>query len=279
MLFVWFDASGSNEGKHAMRHLALHAALISVISLFPISVMAQGGGGQGMNQFGSGAGGQSGLGGGLGSTSALGGAGGLGGNAGRNGAGGAANGLGATNGFGQTGTQAGANGQQQNGQNFLGRNTNTNQFLGRNLQGQGQGQGQRQLGNQGNNGNRRGNGNRNGNNQNNPNNMANSMNGGGAGGGQASQLPPVRPRQMVGFTYSKPQLDVVSGKLEVRMNKLKALSGVNLSVDPSGDLILRGNVPSYDDARRAENLASLEPGVKNIRNELTYPEPKPETAE
>ena len=179
---------------------------------------------------------------------------------------------GGNGGFGQNGAggAAGMNGQQQGQQGFLGRNTNQNQFLGRNVQGGqgGQGGNQNQTGN-----NRRGAANRNGGNQ--ANNMANMMqqqNGQTNARGVASQYPPVRPRQTVGFTYSKPQLATVSVKLETRLTKRSELKAVSVSVDPSGDLVLKGQVASADDAMRAENLIRLEPGVQNIRNELTYPD-------
>ncbi|WP_010585695.1 BON domain-containing protein [Schlesneria paludicola] len=259
-----------------MRQIALYAALISISAGFPVSAIAQFGGGGTGNQSGFGGSGGTG---GFGGTGGLGGigSGGLGGTSGRGGAGGGlggglggtTNGLGGAGGFGQTGTQGAMNGQQQ-GQNFLGRNTNTNQFLGRNIQGQGQGL----QGNQ-NNGNRRagGNGNRN---NNNPNNQGNQMNGGQNGGGQASQLPPVRPRQMVGFTYSKPQLAAVSTKLEVRLRKMSSLTDVNMTVEPTGELVLRGQAASRHDAKLAEDMARMEPGVNVVRNEMTYPDPKPE---
>ena len=154
---------------------------------------------------------------------------------------------------------------QQGQQQFLGRNTNAAQFLGRNTQGAGQ----NGMPNQ-NNGNRRGAANRNGN----QNNINNQQQGGPAGArGQAAQLPQIRPRQKVAFEYSRPQLAMVSTKLEVRLNKMSAFQNKNvaLSVDPSGGIVLKGDVKSAQDAKLAENMARLEPGVYSVRNELTYP--------
>ena len=126
-----------------------------------------------------------------------------------------------------------------------------------------------------NNTNRRGVANRGGN-QNN-NNINNQQQGGPAGArGQAAQLPPIRPRQKVAFEYTRPQLAMVSSKLEVRLNKMpvfqqKLGKSVALSVNPSGEVVLKGNVKSAKDAKLAENLARLEPGVYNVRNELQFP--------
>jgi hypothetical protein len=258
-----------------MRRIILFATFVTICTASPFVCLAQNnfgqgggnsGGGFGGGNSGSGfggAGGGSGFGGGVGS--------GAGGGLGGSNFGGAGGGLGGGGGFGQTGGAAGMNGQQQ-GQGFLGRNTNQQQgFLGRNTQGQGQGQ----LGNQNQNaGNRRAGANRNGNQNSNNNNMANMQNGQQNGRGATSQLPQIRPRQKVGFEYSKPQLANVSTKLETRLTKRPGLKGLNLSVDPSGDLVLKGQVASADEAKIAENLARLEPGVQNVRNELSFPSPK-----
>jgi len=175
------------------------------------------------------------------------------------------------------------NAQNGNQAGFLGRNTGNQQqqgFLGRNTQNQGQGGGmlgmQNQLGN-----NRGRNNNRN--NQNNINNQQ--QNGGMNGRNQANQLPPIRPRQKVAFEHPKAQLALVSSNLETRVNRIgtlpgsnmagTSLKGVTFSVD-SGTLVLKGNVASRRDAKLAENLARLEPGVSSVRNELEYPAPADE---
>ena len=220
----------------------------------------QNGGGQG-GQAGGGFGGQTG--GGLGGQAGGGfggqGAGGLGGQN--------SNGLGGQGSFGQTGTNNGQNGQQQG---FLGRNTtNNNAFLGRNTQSQGQ---TGNLNNQ-NNGNRRAGGNRNQNNQ----NAANQQQGGFQGGnGNVKQAPAVRPRQKVAFDYPTPKLQDVSVKLGTVFSAKSKFKSVSLSVDSSGDLVMQGKVDSAADAKLAEIMAQIEPGVRRIRNELTYPEQSPD---
>ena len=237
------------------RAILLFAVLTAIVESPRLS-FAHGGGGGG---FGGQAGGAAG-GGGFGGQ-----AGGFGGQAG--GLGGQAGGLGGAGGFGQGGANTGQNGTgQQQGQAFLGRNTNTNQFLGRNAQGQGQTGNLNQNGA----GNRRGGANRGANGQ----NGFNQQQGGMAGGnGSARQAAPIRPRQKVAFTYPTPQLQIVSVKLETRLNKMTALKSVNLSVDPSGELVMKGEVASVSEAKLAENLARMEPGVRTVRNELSFPSP------
>ena len=225
-----------------------------------------GGGGLGGGGFGGGGlggglgGGAGGLGGGLG-----GGAGGLGGGLG-GGMGGA--GMGGGGAFGQGGMNNGQNAMGQQGQGFLGRNTNANNFLGRNTQGQGM----NGMMNQNQGGNRRG-----GNNRGNQNGMMNQQQQGGMGvgyGGAQRQAPVIRPRQRVAFEHTPPHLPTVSTKLETRLNKMTALksSNVRLTVGAEGEVVLTGKVASAERAKVAEIIARQEPGVRSVRNELTYPD-------
>ena len=165
----------------------------------------------------------------------------------------------------------------QQGQGFLGVNTNQNQFLGRNVQGQGM-TGQNGMLNQGGAGNRRATANRGGMNNQNQNMMNNQMQGGMGGGfgGANKAAPVIRARQKIAFTHTAPHLPTVSTNLETRLNKMtvfKKASNLNLSVNPGGELVLKGAVASAEQAKLAENLARLEPGVRTVRNELTFPEP------
>ena len=266
------------ERGSVMRRLACFTIVLSVCLLSPLSSHAQFGGTSnagGASRTGSmgagGAGGGGGLnGGGFGGSSMGGQGGGFGGQAGGQGGafGGQAGGAGGA--FGGQAGATGANGMNnQQGQGFLGRNTNQNQFLGRNLQGQGQ-NGGAQTGA----GNRRVGGNRGGNNQ---NNMMNNQQGQGGMGGAAKAPVVIRARQKIAFEHTAPHLPTVSVKLETRLNKMTALksSNLNLSVGSAGELVLKGEVANSEQAKLAENLARLEPGVRTVRNELTFPEAAP----
>ena len=169
-------------------------------------------------------------------------------------------------GMGQGGM--GMGGQQQG---FLGANNNPNQFLGRgNAQQQG-GMGQNGMMNQfGNNG-----GNRGGNRGN--LNTMNSMfgNSGMNSGMNNRQQQVIRPRQRVAFDYPAPKVEAMHVNLKSQLERVSlrhpGMSNVMLSVEPSGEMVLRGAVKSEADAKRAVNLVRLEPGVRTVRNELTFP--------
>lgn len=248
-----------------MRKLLLTCGLITVACLAPSVASAQNRGSNGSSNTGSS---------GFGNTSALG-----SGNTGSTGfgtngssgfgstGGSGATGFGAQNGQGTNG-QSGFGGQNQLGANgnnnggILGRNTNQNQFLGRNVQNQGAG------GNMGQGGGRGGGGNR-------GNNGQNSQNGGGGNGANANQIPLVRPRQKVAFDYRLPTSEAIQTTLETRLTKLSVktpgLKSVVLDIEDKGEVVLRGEVGSESDAKLAENMLRLEPGVRTIRNELTFP--------
>lgn len=152
--------------------------------------------------------------------------------------------------------------------NFLGRNINANQFLGRSPQGTTQGQNQNQQNNRGRATNRGG---QNNFNQQQQQQMFNNQTAGGA----ANQQPPIRPRLKIDFEFPKPQLVELSGKLEARIIKNKAMKDIKITTDPSsGDLVLTGNVANEHDAKLAVSRLMIEPGVRNVRNELTYPMPE-----
>ncbi|HUQ69916.1 MAG TPA: BON domain-containing protein [Planctomycetaceae bacterium] len=193
-------------------------------------------------------------------------------------------------GTGQGGAGQGGLGQQGTGQNrnnamgaqqgqnngFLGVNNNPNNFLGRNAQGQTNLNGQ--TGNTGRN-NRAG---QRGGNRQLDSNLQNMLNGGQqGGGGQTQQQPAVRPRQKVAFEYPQPKLEAVIATTQTRLTKLAVryphLSDVQLSQESDGTVVLRGSAPSENDARVAENMLRFEPGVRKIRNELTFPPPRPDS--
>lgn len=205
---------------------------------------------------------------GFGSTGSTGGF----GNTGRGQTGMGQTGMGQT-GFGQNRNTTGLGQNQNNG--FLGVNNNPNNFLGRNPQGQ-PNAANGQTGNLG-----RGN-NRGGGNRQLDNNLMNMLNGNGqqGGAGGQTQQPVIRPRQKVAFEYPQPKLDAVVNTSQTRIQKLATrhprLSDVKVSTEQDGTVVLRGSAPTEADAKVAESMLRLEPGVRKIRNELTFPPPQPE---
>lgn len=261
-----------------MRSLFLTCSLVAAFGM-PASAIAQlnnGGGrgssgssGMGGSSFGSSGFGGAGSSGGFGSSgfgSAGSGMGGSGfGGMGSGGTGGM--GSGGMGGMGQGG-MGGMGGQQQG---FLGANNNPNQFLGRgNAQQQG-GMGQNGMMNQfGNNG-----GNRGGNRGNNLNTMNSMLGNSGMNSGMNRQQPVIRPRQKVAFDYPAPKTDTLHVTLKSQLDRISlrhpGMTNVLVSSESNGELVLRGAVKSEADAKRAVNLVRLEPGVRSVRNELTFP--------
>ena len=50
-------------------------------------------------------------------------------------------------------------------------------------------------------------------------------------------------------------------------------AGVQLAMADGGTVVLRGAVRNQDEARTVEGMIRLTPGVRAIKNELTYPRP------
>ncbi|HET6422094.1 MAG TPA: BON domain-containing protein [Planctomycetaceae bacterium] len=226
-------------------------------SMFSSGSSGLGGGTGGLGGTGGGLGGQSGLGGGL-SGGGRGGQGGLGGG-----------GLGGQSGLGggQQGGLGGSNpfGQQNSG--FIGRNGSNNQFIGGNAQGQNGQTGQ--LGNQG--------GRQGGRGQRNQAAQNFNQNQGGGGGQDVNRNAGVRPRQRIAFEHPIIQPTTAVGKIEAHFQKMApkiaALGTVKLTAEPDGTVVLTGAAASHADARLAESMVRLEPGVRNVRNEMTFPAP------
>lgn len=194
--------------------------------------------------------------------------GGMGGGFGSGGMGGGFGGIGGTGanrggtGFGNSGF---GNNQGNNQGGFVGRNTNPNQFVGQN---------QMTGGNQGllNSGNARQNllgalGNRSG-----AQNSSQNFNPSNSGQNSA---PMLRARQKVAFDFPKPPHTEIQTVVQTRITKLStknpALKDVTFLLDHRGTLVLQGEVASESAARLAAKLVRLEPGVKAVRSELTYP--------
>lgn len=265
-----------------MRPLFITCALLTSIALLSDIASAQfGGGGRGTTGAGGG--------GGLGSTSAFGGSSGMG-------SGGGTGGFGSS-GFGQAGMSSGGMGSggmgsggmgggglgggqqgmgmggQQGGGSFIGGN-NPSQFLGGNAQGgQQNGRGGNAMGMNGMGG-QFGNANRGGGNRNNLN-LMNSMFGNNGGNSMSNNAAPIRPRQRVAFEYQVPTSELLNVNLQTQLKQVSVrkpgLTNVLLSMNPGGEVVLRGVVKSEADARLAQNLVRLEPGVRSVRNELTFP--------
>eukprot|EP00475_Leptophrys_vorax_P014071 TRINITY_DN20453_c0_g1_i3.p1 TRINITY_DN20453_c0_g1~~TRINITY_DN20453_c0_g1_i3.p1 ORF type:complete len:138 (+),score=4.77 TRINITY_DN20453_c0_g1_i3:124-537(+) len=85
----------------------------------------------------------------------------------------------------------------------------------------------------------------------------------------------IRPRQKVAFDYPAPKVDTLHVNLKSQLDRVAlrnpGMTNVMVSVEPSGELVLRGAVKSEADAKLAANLVRLEPGVRSVRNELTFP--------
>jgi hypothetical protein len=160
----------------------------------------------------------------------------------------------------------GASAQGANG--FLGANNNPNNFLGRNTQGQ-----QAVTTTNQNRQNFRG-GQQRGLDQ----SLLNLLNGGAQNAGNTNnRTNTIRPRQKVNFEHPTLQTSVVVNDVKVRFEKLATrypqLKQIELIPGEGGIVILRGEVASEGDSKLAESLVRLEPGVKSIQNELTFPTP------
>jgi osmotically-inducible protein OsmY len=97
------------------------------------------------------------------------------------------------------------------------------------------------------------------------------------GAGNQQQQRTIRPQLIVAFTAPLPTSDVMSTRLQSRLQKIKKTSpyeGVQVDVEGT-KVILRGEVNSAQDARMASMIARLEPGVRKVDNQLTVREPAP----
>lgn len=182
---------------------------------------------------------------------------------GSNRSGGSGNSMFGNSGFGQ-------NQMNQNANNgFIGANGQDG-FIGRSAQGQANGQ-QGQRGRQG-----RGAG---GGNRTLDQGFMNQLNQQGGGGMQA-QTPQIRPRLKAAFDFPEASAAPVVASSRIRFDKLTArypqLSQVNVAEGERGVVVLTGEVGSRDTAKMAESLLRLEPGVRGVQNNLTYPAPAAE---
>ena len=149
---------------------------------------------------------------------------------------------------------------------LVGRNDNTNRFVGNERAGQqpGQNNSSRDFGNTGNRNRNRGAG------------GTGTPFGAGqfAGRGQSQRARRIiRPRHEVAFSFPQRNLAAISTSLSSRFIKIGArqngLQGLNVTVDQQGTAVLQGEVDSSKSKKLAAILARLEPGVRAVRNELT----------
>ena len=92
-----------------------------------------------------------------------------------------------------------------------------------------------------------------------------------ANGGKERKTSQVRPRQRVAFDYNVKSTAVVAASATTRLGRITlknpTLLGVDVAVQDN-QIVLRGKVKTPEQARLAENLVRLEPGVRSVRNEL-----------
>jgi osmotically-inducible protein OsmY len=94
--------------------------------------------------------------------------------------------------------------------------------------------------------------------------------GGSGNGTNANGYRVPIPQQKVAFEYRERPAPEVSQRISTQLDKVSqrlAIRGIALSVD-EGTVTLRGSVKSEGDRRLAEQLVRLEPGVRQVVNEL-----------
>ncbi len=97
-----------------------------------------------------------------------------------------------------------------------------------------------------------------------------------ANGGKERKTSQVRPRQRVAFDYNVKSAATVAATATTRLGRITlknpSLKGVDVVVQDN-QIVLRGKVKTPEQARLAENLVRLEPGVRSVRNELEVEQP------
>jgi hypothetical protein len=96
----------------------------------------------------------------------------------------------------------------------------------------------------------------------------------GAGGGGTSAYRIPIPQQKVAFDYTPPAGRVVSQRISTQLDKVRTklpVRNTEIFVE-EGTVTLRGVVAKESDRKLAEQLVRLEPGVRQVVNELTVAE-------
>ena len=98
-----------------------------------------------------------------------------------------------------------------------------------------------------------------------------------AQGGQIVALPkPIAYVADLRFPVATPTPAAVQSNLQTvldRSTQVGTSRGLQVSAETGGVVTLRGAVKDEDEARLAENMLRLSPGVRDVRNELTFPKP------
>jgi len=154
-----------------------------------------------------------------------------------------------------------SNGSSLVGNGFVGRADNANEFIGRRATDGGTGT--NRLGR---------------NTRTNPRNAragqrGNDVNNDGNVTAQRQQTVRIMSRQRIAFNYPAVSDSAVASKLQTRFNdgmkeRIEA-KNLSLDLDKDGVLTLHGEVPTADAKELAEMIARMEPGVRDVRNELT----------
>ncbi len=99
----------------------------------------------------------------------------------------------------------------------------------------------------------------------------------GRNGAQQNRTRILRRRLNPGFRYPQISETVVSSKINARFNRLSTPNApLDIQVAVEGQTaLLRGTVASEEERKLAETLVSLEPGVWEVRNELTVSAQRP----
>jgi hypothetical protein len=155
------------------------------------------------------------------------------------------------------------NGQQQE---FIGRNSANDRFVGSQASGQGSGRTTNRTTNRSSRTTTRRNNNQNG------FNMQNFQNADRNRGSSRSRVA-IRPQQRIAFSYPQPSAAGISTALQSRFDRVAdrqaSLAEIAITTEADGVVVLKGEVASEDSKRLAAMIARLEPGVRSVRNELT----------
>lgn len=92
-------------------------------------------------------------------------------------------------------------------------------------------------------------------------------------GGNDRERLPLRPTQRIAFDVSAATPTAAVERVATRFTAIAEsrpeLSEVTFAADDAGNVVLRGNVDSEESARLVAALVRLEPGVREVVNELT----------